>query len=126
MAKNNVSRRTFVTLAGGAAAVPAAAAQGRKAVVSPAAMNMATPQAQGDPIKIVTTHQFAPNEIRQIEQAAAPPKWRLLSAATAANSNAVSPKPKSSTAVSAAARSIAPLTCNGDGFGLGVMTTNHA
>jgi len=78
MAKNNVSRRTFVTLAGGAAAVPAAAAQGRKAVVSPAAMNMATPQAQGDPIKIVTTHQFAPNEIRQIEQAAAPTKVEII------------------------------------------------
>ena len=78
MVKNNVSRRTFVTLAGGAAAVPAAAAQGRKAVVSPAAMNMAAPQAQGDPIKIVTTHQFAPNEIRQIEQAAAPTKVEII------------------------------------------------
>ncbi len=78
MAKNNVSRRTFVTLAGGVAAVPAAAAQGRKAVVSPAAVSMAAPQAQGDPVKIVTTYEFASNEIQQIEQAAAPTKVEII------------------------------------------------
>ncbi|MYA80551.1 MAG: D-2-hydroxyacid dehydrogenase [Acidobacteriia bacterium] len=78
MAEHNVSRRAFVTLAGGVAAVPAAAAAGRKAVVAPAAINMAAPQAQGDPIRIVTSYRFAPNEIRQIEQAAAPTKVDIV------------------------------------------------
>lgn len=78
MAKHNVSRRTFVTLAGGVAAAPAAAAQGRKAVVSPAAISMAAPQAQGDPIKIVTTYQFEPHEIRQIQQSAAPTQVEIV------------------------------------------------
>ena len=78
---DNVSRRTFVTLAGAASAVPAAAATTRKAVVSPLAAGMAAPQAAGNPIRLVTLYRFAPNEIRQIEQAAAPTRIEIITCA---------------------------------------------
>ncbi len=77
MAEKNVSRRAFVAMAGAASAVPAEAAAGRKAVVAPAAVNMAAPQAQGDPIRVVTLYKFSPREMQQIQEAAAPTRVEI-------------------------------------------------
>lgn len=83
MADKNVSRRAFVTMAGAASAVPTAAAVAttRKAVVSPMPAGLAAPQATGNPIRLVTLYKFAPNEIRQIEQAAAPTRIEIITCA---------------------------------------------
>ena len=77
MAEKNVSRRAFVTMAGAASAVPAQAAAGRKAVVAPAAVSMAAPQAQGDPIRVVTLYKFSPREMQQIQEAATPTRVEI-------------------------------------------------
>jgi hypothetical protein len=64
MAKNPVSRRSFMSVA---AAVPAAA-QTRVPVVVPTVLS---PQVQvsTDPLKIVTTFKFEPHEIARIKAA---------------------------------------------------------
>ena len=61
MAEKNVSRRAFVTMAGAASAVPAAAA-GRKAVVAPAAVSEPAPVAEPEPVEEPVAEVAAPEE----------------------------------------------------------------
>jgi phosphoglycerate dehydrogenase-like enzyme len=77
MAEKNVSRRAFVTLTGAATAAQASAAGGRQAAVSPAAVSVASPQAQSDTIRVVALYEFEPNEIRTLQNAASPTKVEI-------------------------------------------------
>ncbi len=87
MADRNVSRRTFVSLAGvasgtvaagTAAAGTSAAGTSRKAVVAPAAVNMASPPVAGDPIRLVTLYKFSDREVAEVQQAAAPTRVEFV------------------------------------------------
>ena len=70
MAKKPVSRRKFITLAGATPVAAAAAAVSRKPVVA-APYQVVEMRPQQEPLRIVTTQDFEPDEIRKI-QAAAP------------------------------------------------------
>jgi phosphoglycerate dehydrogenase-like enzyme len=66
MSQRTVSRRTFVAAAG---AAPAAAVTRQPVVVSPILLSEV--KAQSEPVRVVTTYRFEPDEIRRIQAAAA-------------------------------------------------------
>src|SRR6185295_4677823 len=69
MSKKTVSRRKFVALASGTPAVAAAAAASRKPLAV-APYQVVEMRPQQEPLRIVTMHDFAPDEIQKIKAAA--------------------------------------------------------